>query len=95
MAHNGFSFDFPILFAEVERHLGHLSLSSFVPPHAHIHFADTYTHLKQLKKVGDYSLKGCSLGLVKLFEHFFPTETYSGTMVHNVVIVSLCNLYLL
>ena len=95
MAHRGFCFDFPILFAEVERHLGHLPLSSFVMPHAHIHFADTHSHLRQLKNAGADSLKGCSLGFVKLFEHFFPTETYSGTIVHDVVIISLCNLYLL
>ena len=38
VAHNGFSFNFPILLAEVERHV-ELHLSAFLS--ANIHFSDT------------------------------------------------------
>lgn len=50
MAHNGFTFDFPILFAEVERRSETLDISVFEKHH--IHFGDT---LPLLKKVNNNS----------------------------------------
>ena len=80
VAHNGFAFDFPILFAEVERCPRHLSLSTFTDQR--IHFADTLYHLRQLKNAGDESLKDCnSLGLAKLYGQFFSSKTYPGSFL--------------
>ncbi len=46
VAHNGFSFDFPILLAEVERRPDALSASSFETHR--IHFIDTLPLLRQV-----------------------------------------------
>ena len=39
LSHNGFSFDFPVLLAEVERRPQQLNVSTFLAHH--IHFGDT------------------------------------------------------
>lgn len=46
VAHNGFAFDFSILFAEVERRPDHLALSAFEA--GNIHFSDTLPLLRQV-----------------------------------------------
>ena len=51
VAHNGFQFDFPILFAEVERRQT-LELSAFES--SDIHFADTLHQLKKVANIKKY-----------------------------------------
>lgn len=46
VAHNGFVYDFPILFAEIERRPEKLDLSIF--RRHKIHFADTLPHLRDV-----------------------------------------------
>lgn len=46
VAHNGFAFDFPVLFAEVERRPTDLSTSSFVD--GNVHFSDTLPVLRKV-----------------------------------------------
>ncbi len=47
VAHNGYSFDFPVLLAEVERKPRDLAGSSFVTKN--IHFSDTLPLLRKVK----------------------------------------------
>ena len=46
VAHNGNTFDFPMLFAEVERRPGVLSMAVF--EERKIHFSDTLPHLRKV-----------------------------------------------
>lgn len=45
VAHNGFAFDFPILFAEIERR-PRLSTSTLIT--SKVHYSDTLKHLRQV-----------------------------------------------
>ena len=78
MAHNGFSYDFPILMAEIERRSGQLSVNDIITHN--IDFADTLPYLRQAKKDGFSALSDVrKFGLEALVEHFLPGEQYSGT----------------
>ena len=59
VAHKGFTYDFPILLAEVERRSGSLDVSAFTKHQ--IHFADTYP---LLQKVNKYSITICYTTIV-------------------------------
>lgn len=41
-----------------------------------------HMHTMQLKKSGHQMLSGTTLGIGKLFEHFFPSERFSGNLGH-------------
>ena len=65
LAHNGFSFDFPLLFAELERLPMHPR--ALVPPHVHLFFADTLFAWRRHAPFG----QGAPLRLAMLFKHAF------------------------
>ena len=46
LAHNGFAFDFPVLFAEVERRPSDLAVADF--ERRNIHFSDTLPLLRKV-----------------------------------------------
>ncbi|XP_064397556.1 uncharacterized protein LOC135344319 [Halichondria panicea] len=71
VAHNGFSFDFPVLLAEVERRPESLATSIFEAKN--IHFSDTLPLLRQMKKNGDSHLAGKKLGMGDLYLHTLGT----------------------
>ena len=47
VAHNGFSYDFPLLLAEIERRPKELSTANL--SHCRLFFADTLLHLRQIR----------------------------------------------
>lgn len=70
-AHNGYAFDFRFLVMEMKSHRVNPEIFS------NMHFADTFSSLRQIKpKI----LKGLKLSLEELHIHFFPEEDYSGTL---------------
>ena len=94
VAHNGFTFDFPILLAEMERRKDHFTTSLI---HSHnIHFADTLVALRKVchsiykgikhyhailrqKKLGCVALKEVKkFGVTDLFKSFLPGQEFSG-----------------
>ncbi len=72
VAHNGYSFNFPVLLAEVERRPRDLAGSSFVTKN--IHFSDTLPLLRKEKKDGEKCLVGTKLGMKVLYKHILKTD---------------------
>ena len=70
MAHNGFCFDFRILFAELQRHKMSCDIIQ------QIHFADTLHLLRQAKKSNNYPNLPKSLAMENLVKEIDPTYCY-------------------
>ncbi|KAJ7361960.1 hypothetical protein OS493_014608 [Desmophyllum pertusum] len=77
-AHNGFVYDFPLLFAEVDRRYPLLTNKLF----SHICFGDTLANLQTLTKQGKVPLqKKQKLGMPALHELYFPNKEFQATDV--------------
>ncbi len=102
VAHNGFSFDFPMLLAEVERCPENLSTSVF--EHANVHFSDTLPLLRQvcrltcmittalhtivqMKKDGHTHLTGTMLGMGALYLHTIGTSLEGNSFFHDRTVI--------
>eukprot|EP00731_Ephydatia_muelleri_P000697 Em0001g697a len=70
VAHNGFCFDFRILFAEMQRHKMSCDIIR------QIHFADTLHLLRQAKKSNNYPNLPKSLAMENLVKEIDPTYCY-------------------
>ena len=79
VAHSGSTFDFPLIYAELER--GRYSDLERKIERMTLHFADTFAACKMLSTRSDAiftGVKGLKLSVEFLYKHFFPNEPYNA-----------------